>query len=95
LITVIRPFIDLYGYRGIAETFLFIYLGSFLFISALFYFVYYRPTLDPMPLRTPLRETHRTAIRFSLTVLFIWLVWTDRLWALLSDLVGWGRTLFF
>jgi len=88
---VIRPFLDQYGPIGIVDVFLFIYLGSFLIILMIFYFVYYRPLVDPFPLKSPLRETHRYALRFSLVAVFIYLVWSDRLWPLLQsvvDLIG-------
>lgn len=82
--TVIRPFIERFGYMGVVDVFLFIYLFSFLSISLIFYFVYLRPIKDPAPLKLPIRETHRYALRFSLTVLFVYLVWSDRLWPLLE-----------
>lgn len=94
-ITIIRPFLDRYGFGGVIEMALLVYLGSFLLISVAYYFLYFRPYLDPVPLR----ETHRHALRFSLVVLFVYLVWSDRIWGLLGggwqalkDLLFWIRT---
>ncbi len=84
--TVVRPFIDRFGYSGILELFLFVYLGSFLAISLIFYFLYFRPIMDPAAPGNPIKEAHRYALRFSLVVLFIYLVWSDRLWLLLGEL---------
>ncbi len=84
MFTVIRPFIERFGYMGVVDVFLFIYLFSFLSISLIFYFVYLRPIKDPAPLKLPIRETHYYALRFSLTILFVYLVWSDRLWPLLD-----------
>lgn len=71
------------------DVFLFIYLGSFLIVSLIFYFVYYRSLSDPLPLKAPLKESHRYALRFSLVVLFIYLVWSDRLWPLVRGGADW------
>jgi len=94
MVTVVRPFIDRYGYTGVLNVFLLIYLGSFLAISFIFYFLYFRPMMDPLPVKTRIKETNRYALKFSLAILFIYLVWSGRFWPIIEDVAIFARYIF-